>query len=60
MTKEELLCRMFDYIGGGGPVSGIWPPFLPWLEEMGYTQGEIDRVLREAHNAAHITYDGLE
>ena len=40
----EIIGYFVDFVHGGGPLSGHWFAFLKWMEEIGFTEEEINEA----------------
>lgn len=58
MKPEDFAACMLDFIGGGGPMTGLWPAFKDWILEKGYTEEEFEAACKATMVAAGQDWEG--
>lgn len=51
----EILVRLINCLEGDGPFTGLWTSTQQHMEEMGYTESEIEKAIDALYKAAGLS-----
>jgi hypothetical protein len=51
----SILISLIDCLEGGGPFMGLWDQTSEHLQEMGYSEDEIEKAIKELYDIAGMS-----